>query len=164
MKRHSSTAGFALTAVVVLGLAGPLAAGEQAPFKGSLEGEAISIVDEFPLRHVLLAGTGEATQLGTYSFVFPHTVHLPTRISAGAYSMVAANGDKVIASGTGLATPTVIDGVFHLAIVEEMTINPTLSTGRFAGATGGFTVERLFNPATGLTIGAFEGTISRPGP
>jgi hypothetical protein len=109
---------------------------------------------------VLLAGTGKATQLGTYSFAFPHTVHLPTRTSVGTYHMVAANGDKVIASGTGLATPTVIDGVFYLAIVEEMTIDPTLSTGRFAGATGSFTVERLFNPATGLTIGAFEGTIS----
>jgi hypothetical protein len=75
---------------------------------------------------------------------------------------VAANGDKLTASGTGLATPMVIDGVFYLAIVEEMTIDPTLSTGRFAGATGGFTVERLFNPATGTTVGSFEGTISSP--
>jgi hypothetical protein len=160
MNRFKSAAGLALAVVVVLRLAGPVAAGEQVPFKGSLDGEAISIVDEFPLRHVLLAGTGEATQLGTYSFAFPHTVHLPTRASAGTYCMVAANGDKLTASGTGLATPTVIDGVFYLAIVEEVIIDPTLSTGRFAGATGSFTVERLFNPVTGLTIGSFEGTIS----
>jgi hypothetical protein len=35
--------------------------------------------------------------------------------------------------------------------------------GRFVGATGSFTVERLFNQVTGLTTGSFEGTISSPG-
>ena len=164
MKRYSSVASLVLAVVAVLTLAGPVAAQVQVPLKGSLEGEAVSIVDEFPLRHVLVEGTGEATQLGKYTFAFPHTVHLPTRISAGTYHLVAANGDKLTASGTGLATPMVIDGVFYLAIVEEMSIDPTLSTGRFAGATGSFTVERLFNPATGLTIGSFDGTISSPRP
>jgi hypothetical protein len=164
MKRYSSAGSVALAVVVVLRLTGPVAAGEQVPFKGSLEGAAISIVDEFPLRHVLVEGTGEASQLGKYTFAFPHTVHLPTRTSAGTYHMVAANGDKVIASATGLATPIVIDGVFYLAIVEELIVDPTLSTGRFAGATGSFRVERLFNPATGLTIGSFDGTISSPRP
>ena len=36
-------------------------------------------------------------------------------------------------------------------------------TGRFAGATGSFTVQRQFDPATGTTTGSFEGTISSPG-
>ena len=164
MKRYSSAAGLVLAVVAVLGLAGPAAAQVQVPFKGSLEGEAVSIVTEYPYRHVLVEGTGEATQLGEFTFAFPHTVYLPTREAVGTYHMVAANGDKLTASGTGLATPTIIDGVFYLAIVEEMLVEPTLSTGRFAGATGGFTVERLYNPATGQTIGSFEGTISRPGP
>ena len=163
MKRYSSAVVLTLAIAVVLVLGYPVAAGEQVPFKGSLEGQAVSIVDDFPLRHVLVEGTGEATQLGSFTFAFPHTVHLPTRTSAGTYHFVAANGDKLTASGTGLATPTVIDGVFYLAIAEELIIDPTLSTGRFAGATGSFTVERLFDPATRLTIGAFEGTISRPG-
>ena len=163
MIRHSSTAGLALAVLAILCLAGPAPAGEQVPFKGSLEGEAVSIVTEYPYRHVLVEGTGEATQLGEFTFAFPHTVYLPTREAVGTYHIVAANGDKLTARGTGLATPTIIDGVFYLAIVEEMIVDPTLSTGRFAGATGSFTVERLFNPATGLTIGYFEGTISRPG-
>ena len=164
MKRYSSAAGLVLAVVAVLALAGPLAAQVQVPFKGGLEGDAVSIVTEYPYRHVLVEGTGEATQLGEFTFAFPHTVYLPTREAVGTYHMVAANGDKLTASGTGLATPTIIDGVFYLAIVEEMLVEPTLSTGRFAGATGSFTVERLFNPATGDVIGSFEGTISRPGP
>ena len=164
MKRYCFAASLALAVVAVLGLTGPVAAGEQVPFKGSLEGEAVSIVDEYPYRHVLVEGTGEATQLGEFTFAFPHTVYLPTRTAVGTYHMVAANGDKLTASGTGLSTPTMIDGVFYLSIVEEMIVDPALSTGRFAGATGGFTVKRLFNPGTSLTIGSFEGTISRPGP
>ena len=39
MKRYSSAASLALAGLAVLGLAGPVAAGEQVPFKGSLEGE-----------------------------------------------------------------------------------------------------------------------------
>jgi len=160
MNRHSFATGLALVVLAVLGLAGPATAGEQVPFKGSLEGEAISIVDDFPFRHVLLEGSGKATQLGEYTFAFPHTVYLPTRTAVGTYHMVAANGDELIASGTGLSTPTIIDGVFYLSIVEEMIVDPTLSTGRFAGASGHFTVERLYNPATRLTSGSFEGTMS----
>ena len=39
MKRYSSAASLALAVLAVLGLAGPVAAGEQVPFKGSLEGD-----------------------------------------------------------------------------------------------------------------------------
>ncbi|HET7217906.1 MAG TPA: hypothetical protein VFJ02_07650, partial [Vicinamibacterales bacterium] len=59
---------------------------------------------------------------------------------------------------TGHATLTA-PGV--LSIVETATI--TGGTGRFADATGSFTVERVFNQATGVTTGSFEGTISSPG-
>ena len=163
MKRRMFAASLALAVLAVLGLADPVAAGEQVPFKGSLEGEAVSVVNVPPLRHVLVEGTGEATQLGKFTFAFPHTVHLPTRIAVGTYHIMAANGDKLTAGGTGLSTPTIIDGVFHLSIEEEMIVDPTLSTGRFAGATGSFTIKRLYNPATGTTAGSFKGIISSPG-
>jgi hypothetical protein len=163
MKSQSFVASLTLAVVAVLGLASLPAAGEEVPFKGRLEGIATSIVDEPPLRHVLLEGTGKATQLGKFTFAFPHTVYLPTRAAVGTYHIVAANGDKLTASATGLATPTIIDGVFHLAIVEELVVEPTLSTGRFAGATGSITGQRLYNPGTGRTFGSFKGTISTPG-
>jgi hypothetical protein len=72
---------------------------------------------------------------------------------------VAANGDTLTASFRGKATPTAKPGV--LAIVETATI--TGGTGRFAGATGSFTVVRLFNTVIGTTAGSFTGTISSPG-
>jgi hypothetical protein len=48
-----------------------------------------------------------------------------------------------------------------VSIVEQATI--TGGTGRFAGASGTFTIERLFDPAAGTTSGSFGGTISAPG-
>jgi hypothetical protein len=159
MKRFSSAAGLALAVVVVLGLAGLAVAGEQVPFNGSLDGDVTPGVPYFPYVDVLVEGGGEATQLGKYTFAFPHTVHLPTRTAAGTYYMVAANGDKLAASGTGLATP--IPGTAILYIEETLTI--TGGTGRFAGATGSFTVERWYDTVNQTTVGSFEGTISTPG-
>jgi hypothetical protein len=42
-------------------------------------------------------------------------------------------------------------------VVEEHTI--TGGTGRFAGATGSFTLERLVSTVTGVTDGSFDGSI-----
>jgi len=80
--------------------------------------------------------------------------------AVGTYQFVAANGDRLTASFSGQATPTLAPGV--LAIVETATI--TGGTGRFAGATGSFSCMRLFNTVTGKTTGSFAGTISAPGP
>jgi hypothetical protein len=44
---------------------------------------------------------------------------------------------------------------------EVMTI--TGGTGRFADATGSFTLERVINLSTGVSSGSFSGTISSPG-
>jgi hypothetical protein len=56
MKRYSSTASLALAVVVILGLTGPIAAGEHVPFKGSFETlrrtedhhNIVSLVQAFP--------------------------------------------------------------------------------------------------------------------
>ena len=42
MKRYSSAVSLALAVVSVLGLAGPVAAGEQVPFQGTYEGSFTS--------------------------------------------------------------------------------------------------------------------------
>ncbi len=157
MKRYSSSAVLSLAIVAVLGLAGPVAAGEQVPFKGSFEGDVTRGEVDFPFVDVLVEGTGKATQLGKFTFAFPHTVHIPTRIGIGTYHIVAANGDTLTADVSGQATP--VDGTAILYIVETATI--TGGTGRFAGATGSFTVQRLYDPISGTTVGSFEGTISR---
>ena len=89
-----------------------------------------------------------------------HTeVYLPTLFAAsGCATLVAANGDSLFAEGTGQGTPTEIPGI--ISIVETYTI--TGGTGRFAGATGNFTVQRLNDRATLASSGRISGTIVIP--
>jgi hypothetical protein len=156
MKRHSPTAGLALAVLAILGLAGPAAAGEQVPFKGSLEGTVTRSLPPPPIS-VLVEADGNATQLGRFTVEIPHLVVPPN--GAGFYHFVAANGDTLTAEFTGVSAPAAPG---FLYIVETATI--TGGTGRFAGATGSFVCERLYDIAAGTTIGYFDGTISRPGP
>jgi len=169
MKRYSSTASVALAVLTVLGLAGPVAAGEQVPFKGSFAGDAFQSGVP-PIVDVAVDATGKATDLGRFTLTIPHHVDLSTRprTSFGSYQFVAANGDTLSADFTGQVfivhvSPTGIPDV--LAAVEIATI--TGGTGRFADAQGTFTVERvvLVDTATGdrTTAGSFNGTISSPG-
>jgi len=123
------------------------------PFTGSLEGTQTLTPLQPPLGSVDGSGTGTATQLGTFTVVFPHTVNFATHAGQGVYAFTAASGDSLSAHFTGLAQEGPI-----VSIVEHATI--TGGTGRFAGATGSFVVERRFNPANGTTEGSFDGTIS----
>jgi hypothetical protein len=145
----------------MLGLAAPVAHAQEVPFKGSLGGVVTHTPFDPQTDSVLVEATGTATQLGKFALEIPHLVDLPTRSAAGYYEFTAANGDTLVARFTGQATPTATPGV--IAIVETAIIDPDRSTGRFAGATGGFVVERLYDRIAGTTIGYFEGTISVPG-
>jgi hypothetical protein len=158
MKRFSSAASLALAVVAVLGLAGLAVAGDPVPFKGNLEGDVTHTPVDARTDFVVVDAEGTATLLGRFELTVPHLVDLPTRTAAGYYEFTAANGDKLIARFTGRASPTATPGV--ISIVETATIDPDLSTGRFAGATGGFVAERLFDRVAGTTIGSFEGTVS----
>jgi hypothetical protein len=159
MKRYSSAAGLALTVVVALGLAGPAAAGEPVPFKGSLEGDVTISPLTPPFVQADVHATGNATQLGEFTLDIPHKVNRADRTAVGTYVFTAANGDMLFADFTGKATPTAIPGVLYI----EETATITGGTGRFAGATGSFTCERLFDTITGTTTGSFDGTISSLG-
>jgi hypothetical protein len=158
MKRYSSAPSLGLAVLAVLGLAGRVPAGEPVPFLGRLDG-VVTITGAPPIVSVVVNATGNATQLGQFTLAIPHTLDLRTRTATGSYQFTAANGDRLIATfkGQGKTTPT--PGV--IAIVETATI--TGGTGRFAGATGGFISQRLFNRVTGKTTGSFQGTISVPG-
>jgi hypothetical protein len=72
--------------------------------------------------------------------------------STGTFEFIAANGDELFTDivGEGSGAP-----IAH--ITECNTI--TGGTGRFAGATGNFTIHRVVDLSTGLTSGAFGGTI-----
>lgn len=139
---------------------GGLAAAKEVPFKGRFEGSFTFVPDAppSPFASVHLTATGEATNLGRFTLDAPHRVNLATLTATGTFEFKAANGDKVTAGFTGLATPTGTPGVF--SIVETATV--TGGTGRFAGATGSFIVTRTVDLASPSATGSFEGTISSP--
>jgi hypothetical protein len=139
-----------------LGTSASSSAIQSVPFKGNLEGTQTSAPLQPPLAFVDGSATGKATYLGLFTVEFPHTVNFVTRTGEGTFTFTAANGDTLTADFTGQAQPGPI-----VSIVEHATI--TGGTGRFAGATGSFTVQRQFDPATGTTTGSLEGTISSPG-
>jgi hypothetical protein len=158
MKRYSFATSLALAVVVVLGLTGPVAAGEEVPFKGSLEGvDTVTAVNP-PFISIDVNATGNATQLGEFTLTIQGTVDTRTMSGSGTFLFTAANGDTVFGTESGQATLTA-PGV--LTIVEKGII--TGGTGRFAGSTGSFTLTRMDDLVTRVTIGAFEGTISSPG-
>jgi hypothetical protein len=158
MKRFSSAATLVLVLLAASGFAAPAAAAAQVPFQGTLQGD-VTRSGAPPVLSVDVSADGTATLLGQFAVSIPHEVNVVTRIATGDYLFVAANGDTLTATFTGQAMPTADPTV--LAIVEHATI--TGGTGRFAGATGSFTTERLYDSVAGTTIGSFEGTISSPG-
>lgn len=131
-------------------------AAQSVPFKGRFEGTQTVTPLEPPLASVEGEATGNATHLGRFTVEFPHTVNFATASGVGTYTFTAANGDTLTATFTGQAQRGTVT-----SIVEHATI--TGGTGRFVGATGSFTAQRLFDPANGTTTGSFEGTISSVG-
>ena len=126
----------------------------ETPFKGDLEGSQTLTPLDPPFGHVAGQATGTATHLGRFTVQFPHTVNFATSVGVGTYTFTAANGDTLTADFTGQAQPGPITSIVEQAVI-------TGGTGRFAGATGSFTVRRLFDRGAGTTTGSFVGTISR---
>jgi hypothetical protein len=164
MRHYSFAVCLALAVISVLGLAGPVHASEQVPFKGRLEGRHVSRTPLVPpLVFDVFELAGQATQLGQFELVIEVVVDFGTRpvTGVGTLTFTAANGDTLVADATGFSA-LVAPGL--VLITEHAVIDPDGSTGRFAGATGTFTLERLADAATGVsgaTAGSFEGTISR---
>ena len=158
MNRYHSTVCLAVTALAVLFLARPAAAGDQVQFHGQLQGDVIRFGAP-PVVTVNVSGSGNANQLGSFAVSIPHMVTVATRTAVGSYLFVAANGDTLTGDFIGHSAPTADSTV--LAIEE--TVRITGGTGRFANAQGGFVCQRLYDTVAGTTIGSFDGTISSPG-
>jgi hypothetical protein len=124
------------------------------PFKGSVDGEYGEESGVFPILTESITGGGNATHLGRYTFAMEETVNFLDGSAAGAVLLTAANGDTVSATYTGQGRPEPP----LVSIREEATI--TGGTGRFAGASGTFVIDRVFDPAKRTTTGSFAGSIS----
>jgi len=110
MKRYSPAASLVLAVLAVLGLAGPVVAGEQVPFRGHFAGVATITpgglncpVPDPTLRSVDVDATGNATHLGHFTLAIPHCVDTAAipQASFGSYEFVAANGDMLSADFIG---------------------------------------------------------------
>ena len=135
-----------------------LAEGErQLPLKGSLQTAETQQV-MLPTIFVSGTGSGNATQLGLYTLSYAAEVTIPTLAGTTVATLVAADGSTLVGEGTGQGT--VITPPLIVSIVETYTI--TSGTGRFEGASGSFTVERVLNRATGVSSGSLSGTIVLP--
>ena len=103
-----------------------------------------------------LEGEGNASHLGRFTTVANITLNLATATGSGTVTYTAANGDML--SGTAVGQAVV--GAGFATVTETVTI--TGGTGRFAGATGTFTVVRRIVQATGISSGTLDGTITLP--
>jgi hypothetical protein len=83
---------------------------------------------------------------------------IPTLSASTSATLVAADGSNLLGDGNGQGT--VITPPLIVSIVETYTI--TGGTGRFEGASGSFTVERVLNRATGISSGTISGIIVLP--
>ena len=125
----------------------------ETPFKGKVNAvETVEVV--FPTASVTRDGTGTATYLGKYTEHITMQINIPTRHGIGAATFTAANGDTLTASVVGQGTVT---GPTTRSIVEVYTI--TGGTGRFADATGTFTLEGTLSQTAGVSTGTFSGAI-----
>ena len=157
MKKTFGSIVIAVLLLVVL--ASTTLAAEEREFvlKGSLQASETQQVI-FPTAFIDLTGTGNATHLGWFTYNLEAELNLPTRSATASATLLAADGSTLFLEGSGQGSPTDVPGV--ASIVETFTI--TGGTGRFEGATGNVTVERLVNQATLTSSGTISGTIVVP--
>ena len=153
----ATTALLLLIVLVSVAFAAPTMSERQLVLKGSVQDtETQQVV--FPTGFVNGTGSGNATQLGLFTMSYQAQLNIPTLSATTSATMVAADGSSLFGEGTGQGTPTGTPGI--VSIVEIYTI--TGGTGRFAGATGNFTVERVIDRATLASSGTVSGTIVLP--
>lgn len=154
MKKTFGSIVIAMLLLIVLASTTFAAEEREFVFKGSLEASETQQVI-FPTAFIDLTGTGNATHLGLFTYKLQAELNLPTLSAKASASLAAADGSMLFLEGTGQGTPTDVPGV--VSIAETYMI--TGGTGRFAGATGNVTVERLINRATLTSSGTIRGTI-----
>ncbi|SRR6266702_929586 len=144
--------------ILTVALAVTAVAQNQVPFKGAMQGTDADSNFTNTTVSVTTTGTGIGTLLGQFSFTQEVTVNFASSTSTGSAHWIAANGDSIYTTIAGSGEPT---DTGLIRITEIQTI--TGGTGRFSGAQGSFTVERLASPVTFLTSGSFHGCINSPG-
>ena len=151
--RHPLFVGLVAALTVSLTIVGASAVAAETPFKGKVSAVETGTT-VFPFRSITREGTGNATYLGNFTQQVTAVIDVRTRHAIGFATFTAANGDTLTANDDGQATVT---GPGTLSIVENYTI--TGGTGRFADATGSFTLHSNVDQVTGVSSGTYSGAI-----
>ena len=146
--------------ILAAALAVPAAAQQQLPFKGALQGKDADVPTGDPSTLIVrTSGTGIGTHIGQFSFSQETTVNFLNNTDTGSAHFTAANGDSIYTTIAGSGEFTDIPDVVRITEIHTI----TGGTGRFSGAGGSFSVERLANVVTFFTSGSFHGSITSPG-
>ncbi len=104
---------------------------------------------------------GTATHLGRFTATSVDVVDLASATSTGTFNFTAANGDQLFTTTAGGQDEFTPPNVSHVTLVATI----VGGTGRFAAATGTFTMQQtsIIDFVTGRSSGSgtFDGTISR---
>ena len=134
--------------------------GTELPFHGSFTGETHAVFE--PPITLVITGTetGTATYLGRFTATSEDRVNTTNDTNTGTLNFTAANGDQLFTRTVGAQTgfiPPNISMVTSTATVVG-------GTGRFAGATGTFTIEIThtidFATSSATGTGSFEGRLN----
>ena len=152
-----------LLAVAVFATA-DLNADTQVPFKGTWSGLTLSAdTSTFPVVQIVAGGEGQATRLGRFTMVSPHTTDVSTGETIGDQIFTAANGDTLTAFCEG-SPQFQADG----SVAGALECTFTGGTGRFAGVTGGYEFFLVATPRTDggpgfATVATITGSMSSIG-
>jgi hypothetical protein len=127
------------------------------PVKGTVQSNE-NYVTVFPTMSVTASGTGDATQLGQFTVSYHLEISLLDLSAIESAHFIGINGDSLSAEAVGQAAENRTPGMLNL--VDIYTI--TSGTGRFTGASGTITLNRLVSLTTGAAASTFEGYILIP--
>jgi hypothetical protein len=138
--------------------------GSALPFRGSFTGQTSGTVNcppTCPPTTLTVRGTdeGSASHLGRFTAAVEEVVDIATTTSTGTIEFTAANGDRLLATTVGEEVGFTPPNISHI----EATATISGGSGRFAGASGTFTIRFTqiidFASGTATVSGSFEGSI-----
>ena len=115
-------------------------------------------VTVYPTMSVTASGSGNATQLGQFTINYEVQVNFMDLSATESARFVGTNGDSLNVEAVGRAAENRTPGMLSLVEIYKI----TGGTGRFTGASGTITLNRVFSVTTGAAASTFEGYILMP--
>jgi hypothetical protein len=127
------------------------------PFKGTVQSTETSVT-VFSTMSVTGSGSGNATELGSFTINYQVEINLMDLSGTETARFTGNNGDSITAEAVGQATENRTPDMLNVVDIYKI----TGGTGRFNGASGTFTLNRLVSTTTGASSSTFEGYLLMP--